>query len=207
MPVITVDSPHVVNAIMYGSQVGQNEFSFQRQLQNLSGVINLAGNQFIESAKRLHDKVNNSSIIESAKRAISFIGNKLDQNTILFLDNITDIQKANFTMQRWIMADPFVRNKFHNQEIDGYSNTYVDKFPSLLGDNHYDYRRVMDGVLNLDSDNENEPLVKFYFEDLHDSDQELTSIDKFKILDTWDVVRGFLAKGEKDPTSFWNEDL
>ena len=45
------------------------------------------------------------------------------------------------------MAQPDIRSLYHKGHCDGYSDTYVDMEPGLVGEQHYDYRRVMDGVV------------------------------------------------------------
>ena len=50
-------------------------------------------------------------------------------------------------MKRYIMANPHVREAYQEQRIAGYDGTYKDPFADDTIENHYDYRRVMNGVV------------------------------------------------------------
>jgi hypothetical protein len=66
-----------------------------------------------------------------------------------------------------------------------------------VGVQHYDWRRVMDGIATINDDS-----VQFtqYVEDTRD-DAELTVFEKVDILRTWNVLQAELSAGEQDPTS------
>ena len=103
------------------------------------------------------------------------------------------------------MANPVVRQTYHEQKCDGYSDTYIDNQPSAIKETHYDYRRVMDGVV-VDKDNDGWS-VKFYPDDLHDGDRELVHGEKVDILHSWDIIEMFMKAGDKDPTSQYGAAL
>jgi hypothetical protein len=108
------------------------------------------------------------------------------------------MQQAPVVMQRWIMAEPTVRTLYHKQECDGFSDTYKDMSPGIVGEQHYDYRRVMDGVIQEDGDSW---CAKFYMDDLVEGDTPLIFRDKMDILSTWERVTMYIAAGDEDPTS------
>ncbi len=88
---------------------------------------------------------------------------------------------------------------YHEQRCDGYSESYVDRFPGQVGENHYDYRRVMHGMVQ--DDQEHDWKSTFYLDELFEGDRELNFDEQVDILNTWDVVRSYLSKGQDDPTS------
>jgi hypothetical protein len=101
-------------------------------------------------------------------------------------------------MQRWVMANPMVRELYHKQRCDGYSSTYTDVSPGDIKENHYDYRRTTDGVM-LET-TEGDYVTKWYIEELLPSDRHLTNSEKIDIINTWTVVNNALMMKELDPT-------
>ena len=93
---------------------------------------------------------------------------------------------------------------YHDQRLDGYSDTYVDTDPGVIGEQHYDYRRVMSGIMAPVAD---ELYYTSYIEQLRDEADELTASDQFRILDTWANIENLILSGGKDPTSPWNADM
>ena len=106
-------------------------------------------------------------------------------------------------MQRWIMANPYIREQYHANRLDGYSDSYVDDAPGMICDNHYEYRRVMDGVFVFNEDPEDKEDWSFstYYEDIHNSDtDELDLTEQLQILRTWEALEHFVRNTDDDPT-------
>lgn len=106
------------------------------------------------------------------------------------------------------MANQKVREMYHNQQLDGYADTYLDLAPGQRGEDHYDYRRVMDGVvqdckiINAEGEEEDSWMMSFYFEgELAEGDRKLDVTEVSHILSTWDAMQAILAAGEADPTN------
>ena len=104
-----------------------------------------------------------------------------------------------------IMAEPTLRRMYHQQQVDGYSENYVDVQPGKVGEDHYDYRRVTNGVFMQDEDGE--WSAKTYYEDLLEGSGEFDFLEQVDILRTWEQMRIQLAKRKDDPTSRWNSSL
>lgn len=174
------------------------------QVKALMGnVYDDAANAFIARAETVFNKFNNSRAIELAKAAINQISGLFQQDIVRDIVRLQDFQIATPIMQRYIMAEPTIRQMYHKQMCDGYSDTYVDQYPDLIGENHPDWRRVMDGAY-VEKDNE------YYFSCYADNapDQtQLTSYDQMRIRRTWDNLKSLILSGTKDPTSAWNNDL
>jgi hypothetical protein len=101
------------------------------------------------------------------------------------------VRDANITMQRYIMAYPQLRELYLNNKIDGYSETYVNMFNDDIGDSHYDYRKVMDGVI---VSTENGFKFTHYNDELLPGDKPLSFVDRMTILRVWDEI-DFLLNG------------
>jgi hypothetical protein len=78
-------------------------------------------------------------------------------------------------------------------------DTYVDVEPGLVGEEHYDYRRVMDGVMQDTEDGG--WYAKIYVEDLKEGDRDLSHGEKVDILQTWSRLEYLMALNKEDPTS------
>lgn len=174
-----------------------------QQYNNISSFAKGAGEEFFKEAKDMYDKLSGSTAIRMARRAAQSITSVWDTNEIKRLTDIIEIQLAQSVMQRWIMANPVLRNKYHRQEVDGYSDSYIDNAPNDVGENHYDYRRVMNGM-TIEKDDK--LLCVTYPDDLLD-EKELTIEEQVDILDTWSKVEYYLSQGKEDPTSKWGDHL
>jgi hypothetical protein len=143
------------------------------------------------------------ALANAAKRAVS---NVWQGNYVQYLNDIGQMQWASNTMQRWIMANPSIRQRYLDQTIEGYEGTYIGpENPEELGETHYDYRRVMNGV--VEDSEEHGWTSTTYFEDLYEGDRELQLEEQVDILDTWSNILNMLRHGGEDPTSRWNSKL
>ncbi len=193
------------DAVMYGEQSQQNLGFFANQMQMLSQPLVQANAYFVEKAQNLYDKFNGSEAMRIARAAMRAVQGVFMKDQIQYLPALHSCQIAPPTMQRWIMANPVVREMYHDQRIDGYSDTYVDTEPGRVGVDHYDYRRVTDGVLRFDNpDPEIAWEMTRHCEILNEGDRNLELYEKADILDTWDIVEAFMSNGDRDPTSVWN---
>ena len=177
---------------------GLDYLLYKDNSQTLSNYIMQQMNQlptmFTEVGQRIYQSLNN---------ALDFVNNKIfklgimdklykenilvDNNYIQELLSFEALQQANLTMQRWIMSHPVVRQYYLENNIDGYSETYQNAFGNQIGEDDYNYRRVMDGIVQ-DDPNEDRWFVKHYDEPLYPNDRELENYDKFRILNTWSAI-------------------
>ena len=149
------------DALAYGvDQHPANTNYFQRQIESISNTLTEVGQTFFANTQMLYDQVNNSETMRIARAAVRTAKSLFQPNQILAISDMYQMQTAPVVMQRWIMANPVVRDKYHKQQIDGYSDSYTDMSPGIIGDQHYDYRRVMNGVIQ--EDNNDSWSVKFF---------------------------------------------
>lgn len=189
------------DAILFPEQSPQTSFYIQNQLNAFSQTLTDIGRQFVETSKAIYDKINDSNAIRLAKAAVRMAKGMFHPNMIIPLETIEDIRAAQPMMQRYIMAEPTLREQYHKQLVDGFSDTYADVEPGRIGEAHYDYRRVMDGIIvdEVDADGEEGWVAHHYFDELRGDDRDLDLVEQTAILRTWDVIRMALA-AEKDPS-------
>ncbi len=148
-----------------------------------------------------YNQLTNSQTIQHLKNLKNRIASLWEPNSIRSLLTINDIQQAPDIMKRWVMAEPNLREMYQLGGISAYDNSYVDKYPNTLEKQHYDYRRVTDGVSMMIDDHAEYTIYQEYVED----DDILSIAQKCSILSTWDIIQSHLASDDmSDPTSVWN---
>lgn len=202
---VSYAEPTEVNSLLYGQKHPNTLQYFERQLENVSQTLTDAGKSFMSNAHDLWNRYNGSEAMHLARAALRKAGSIFQQDSVRPLWELSDIQNAPLTMQRWIMAEPTVRKMFNEQRCDGYSSTYVDMHPGSIEGDHYDYRRVMNGLVTIDDDG----LAKttFYMDELLEGDRELFLDEKVAIRNTWEIVADLMKYGTRDVTSVWDNKL
>lgn len=167
--------------------------------------ITSSAQEFIQSAGEVYQAINYSDAMRKARAVVRTVTNAGTLDVVKELTDIGQLQNARPTMQRFIMADPVVRDLYHNSGCSGYDGSYKDFSPGVSGVDHYDYRRVMHGMWHED---ESDGKVKstLFYEDKGD-EEDLDAIQQMDILRTWDYVRAALKRGKEDPTSQENDML
>lgn len=188
------------SAVLYGERNQQDLEYFRNQLSNVAAlqVIGSAGQSFIDAAHANYERFNSAQALQLARVANSQVKALFQPEIVKSIMDIVDFQTASLTMQRWIMANPVVRQMYQDQRCYGYTETYVDHDPGKKGEDHYDYRRVMSGVVVETDDGW---YVNHYIDDLKDGDRELSDHNKVDILSTWKVVEMFMKDNDQDPTN------
>lgn len=188
------------NAFVYPEKHPSGIQYLKEQFNNFTGVLTNTANDFIQASRRQVGKFTSHAAVDFARNMLkSFVGNNtITTDRVMTLFEINQFQGAGLQMQRWVMANPEVRQLYHAQRCEGYSDTYVDVEPKRTGDDHYDYRRVMDGVMVIEDNNWH---AKCYVEELKEGDRDLTHSEKTDIINTWSRLEYLIALNKEDPTS------
>lgn len=126
-------------------------------------------------------------------------------NDIIQLTTIGEMQNPPPVMVDWIMANPDVRERYHNQQIAGYDEYYVDHDPGFIGYEHYHYRRVKNGI--FEENPQGEMVAVEWFDDLRKPTDDLLFGEQLVIMNVWDEMSKILSEGNIDPTSRFNASL
>ncbi len=199
--VIHANSDASFDALLFQNQSPMVQQYIQNQLTNFSETLTDIGRRFVETSKDLYEKVNDSNALRLAKAAVRMAKGMFHPNAIIPLESIEDVRAAQPLMQRYIMAEPSLRQQYHKQLVDGYSDTYTDIDPGVFGENHYDYRRVMSGFVEdiKEEDGSDGWVSKNYYDELRGDDRELDFTEQHAILLTWGVVR-LALNAQRDPS-------
>lgn len=203
MGVAVTLSPTALRSSLFGDNSGYMSGYLQQQMdimQNTYGNYGgeLMNNSLYNSLQQSYDVITNSLRTHSINQELSMANMKIVDDYFDRLTTFEEIQQANGTMQRFIMAQPDLRQAWLNKECDGYSDSYIDIDPGSVGDDHYDYRRVMDGVTQIDENGDSYFMI--YDEDLYEGDTDLDFEAQCKILDTWSAIKNIMDTSTYDMT-------
>ncbi len=164
---------------------------YERTMDHLSKITTSTSKEFLNRSRRVFEEINSSSALRKTRAAIRAISNIDRSGDIYRPDDIDGFRTAGFRMQRFLMADPVIRKKYIKQQIDGYSHSYLDIQQGAVGEDHYDYRRVTNGVFmpEVTEDGETQYVQRQYFERLIDGDRELDVEEQMDMIDNWYMQR------------------
>lgn len=177
----------------------------RNQAQEIGQYIQNTGNTFAQNVLTAYDTYYSDGALRHARVALSKVKSYFQEDKISELETIYDVQQAGPIMQRWVMTDPVIRKLYHEGRCSGYAGSYVDPFPGMIGEQDYNYRRVMDGMMVLSKPTEQEPdgnwKFEIYAEELLEGDVHLALHQQSAIMSTWERNRYALAHSLMDPTS------
>lgn len=204
MAQFVVGDNRVFEQLMFNSPSAPILDVINQDVQRLNLLGNNFGSQIMTTAYNAFDSFNSSDALRLARAATRGVMNVWNVDTIRPLNTMGEFQWAGPNMQRWIMAEPTVREMYHDGAVEGYDGSYYDMQPNAIGENHYDYRRVMNGIVELDGD---DWKYTTYLEDLEGDDRELDIDEQADILLCWENLRSHIEDKGDDPTSRWNSGL
>jgi len=187
------------DAICYGQHHPSTINFLRDQFNTVRSTLTEPARLFMEKGREMFEHFNGTEAMRFARDVV----NRVKGVTSINIDNVkplitlAELQSAGLVMQRWVMANPNVRERYHNQQLDGYFGSYIDMSPQDIGVDHYDYRRVMDGVVQI---TDNAWKIVQYHDQLVEGDRDLMIEEKSDIIHTWSALDYLLALNE-DPTN------
>jgi hypothetical protein len=189
MAIIVSSSSTGIDYALYGDKSHVVAGYVQQQLQQMPMYASAYQERMYQSLQNSYSYLTDSAVKHDIVRSLRTAGVDLGENFIVELRTFEELQKANLTMQRWVMADPFVRQLYLDQNVDGYSDTYLNTSDKYVGERDYHYQLAMSGVpVELDN---GMTLTKFFHaeEDLRDGDRKLSHHEKIAVQRTWANAR------------------
>lgn len=196
---LTHGSSSAWDSLLYGENNPQTVSFLQNQIASVGSVLTNAGREFMDRSRAAFDHFNGSEAMRFAREAVRSVQGMFEVPRIRQLFTVEDFTKATDIMQRWVMANPNVRNRYFDQRIDGYSDTYQNVHGTDIKEKHYDYRRVMDGIIEFNEEDGWKSTE--YVEPLIEGDRDLLFEEQLDILRTWNAVDLLIQLGKDDPTS------
>ena len=192
-------------AVVYGEVPRASIDFLAKQYDTYSAPLTEFGKKFFDSSKKAFSMFHSSEAMALARKALSKLDADYQTDHVMSFTKLSHFQRAAPVMQRWVMANPKARGMYHRQQCSGYQDSYHDHEPGLLGKDHFDYRRVVDGVMFFDEggrgyyETHDEPGIE-------DCDR-LMPAEQDTILLGWGKLEYLLAMGLDDPTSSEGEML
>lgn len=198
-----------VDSFMTGARPTQQSLDyFNSQYQNIvntaSSVNNAALAGVYQLAANSYQHIMQTRPWEMAEAVVRQTAHIFDENVIKQLSTLECFQTAKPVMQRWLMANPTVRQMYLDGRVEGYYESYIDAQPGLMGVNHYDYRRATNGMIQQTDEGWS---ATTWWEQLAEGDVELTFFQKSDIASSWAAMLGLIETQEYDPTSMFNSRL
>lgn len=158
---------------------------------------------FTARTVELFSRVKETSVYRSTLASVRRLKNRGRLDVIRQLTDVAAQQQASAIMQRIIMANPRVRQRYRKKMLEGYHGEYQEpnKYEYMHSD--YTYRQVMNGIATID---EPEVVATTYHLDVADEDI-MSEFDRSEARITWAAINRELDKGEDDPTSIYNARL
>lgn len=173
-------------------------FFRERVSRNVKYAANYV-NDYLKEAKDLIDNFDFDVLRDKVEAVRDRFGKRWDEDRIMRLTSLADLQQAKPKMQRYLMANPRVRKLFYGNKVNGYNGAFYSDEPGLYGNEHSDYRNVMQGGY-VGTDDEDRFVT--YLDVLHDdSDDVLTFNERLVIREAWALMDAELDAGGQDPTS------
>ncbi len=211
MNVINHAVPGLFNSLILPETHPETAAWIANQFVNTASTyVTEAGRAFIDRAQELYKKATDNSLEQLTRRIVRSAKGIFNPNAIMPISSFAELQSASRIMQRYLMAQIDTRGLFNKQLCDGYSDSYVDLEPGKIGDSHYDYRRVMQGVLTVapGQEDEEDPMMVFsnYGDDLRPDDRELDIEEQHIIINAWEMMKACIRE-KIDPTDIFNGKL
>ena len=206
--VIKGSTPRMFNAMLFPTATVETQEWLDEQWNRDNSMLTDIGRQFMNTATEYWNKIYDPNLQRRIRSIARSVSGMVHPNQIVNLDTIEAIQRAKPIMQRYIMAEPTYRRLFHKQLCDGYSDSYVDNEPGLVGKDHYDWRRVMNGIVqdHVHEDGTEGWSFTQWHEDLLVDDRELEKDEQFTILNAHELVRAAIGR-KIDPCDIFNGKL
>jgi hypothetical protein len=195
-----------VHAMLYGDvHPGTQRFFESQRGQGLRDLTQTAVNFMKDATDRFGFMATEATrnLIRNVRRKASWAWHG---DFIRPLSTMQDLQLAPPRMIRYLMAEPTARRMYHNHQIAGYDEDYVDPQPGVIGEGHYEYRQVMDGILEVDEETGNY-IATNWLDDTLEDESPLEFSEQLDILESWGQLTRRLEERLKDPTSLRHASL
>jgi hypothetical protein len=131
--------------------------------------------------------------------------NLFRSDDIRLLLDIGEMQYAPSNQVRFLMAEPTVRRRYHQNRCAGYDDRYIDVEPNMVGEDHYDYRVMHNGHVRHHEDGTFGS--RYYPQELRHSDDELDFDVQVDLIMSNQQLKWYMEQEDEDPTSRFNMTL
>ena len=195
--VLNLSEPSV-DRMIYGDRSNFLAGYLAQQMQQIGPVFNEFTQRVVNTIQNSYDFVTNKLVQYGIRNELSQVGLNVLDNYYMELTSWQALQDANPTMQRVVMCHPGVKQLYNDQNIDGYSDQYRNIFGKGVGEEDYNYRLYMSGVIRDISDDESK--YSLYLEDLMPGDRRPDHYEKDIAINTHAAIDWILENTKFDFT-------
>lgn len=192
------------NAMLFPEMNPVNRAYLERQIQSVMPMfVQGHGQDFYNQSMQYFHHYNGEEALRFARSVNVRQAETIEQPRIMVYTTAEQFQHATPLMQRFIMANPALRPMYAQQRLEGYADTYHDIDPGKVGWQQYDYRRVTEGVLQFDEEDETGAwqMESYPGDELREGDRALLVEEQRDILRTWSNYDLLQALTRDDLTS------
>ena len=153
---------------------------------------------WVQRVADIHDTFWDASYMNQMNQILQQNNNIVNPNRAYPIYQVNQIPYCSVYMQRWIMSYPELRELYYDSQCYGFEDTYVDISEGFIGMDDYNYRRVVDNMVNKDYKGK-KITISSITESLKEGDRELMLWEKINIMSTWNTVARAISEGI-DPT-------
>lgn len=190
------------NAMLYGETPVSIRDYIREKAETVSAYARERGNAFMSQVKDRWDEYNSDAVLRRM-RAIRerTKGAYYTRDMVRELTSLSEIQQAPPVMRQFIMADPWIKERYENQRTEGYGDQYINPYPGVMGQGDYYYRRMDQGMVHLAEEESAGYHYTMYYEILKHDDRELFPVERVGLKRTVDRVKYYMSLGKEDPLS------
>lgn len=186
-------------AAAYGRPQQSTINFLQQQFNDPSRALVIADQSFMDRSREIFDSNYGEDALNRLEAVRRSLRGVWDQDVIRPLFAVEDFQNAKPLMQRWVMANPFVRKLYKEGRVEGYGDSYADHKKQGIGKDHYDYRLATSGLAVFND--EDGWAATTYGDELLEGDVRPTFLEQIDIFDTWIHAEFHFMNGTRDITS------
>ena len=206
MQVIYADTMQTAIESVYGTRSDALLNDLRSGLSNYDhSILTDLGRKYNTDVQDNFEAVSGWKIVSSTRRALAAVNAFNSPSAILPLLTDEQFRQANQTMQRFVMADEVVRHLHQKKRIDGWSDTYQDLQPKVIGHDHYDHRVALNGIVEqkVDEDKNVTYQVTEFRGERKPWDVEFSTNELLDVRRTSMFARSRLKKGLDDLTNLY----
>lgn len=185
-----------------GSMTEHSAAAYDQYMQNYYSKLDGLGGWLGEAlgkARQAHDNFMESRLWEFGKIVKGNVGNYVGKYEIGYLGALRSQQSAQGYMRDIITANPMVMSLFQTEQISGYDKD-IHHLNKGIGEDNYFYRKVMDGGVSINRNNENSSYSLKIYSHSRDNHTHYTMRERMDARKTWRATECYIKNGF-DPTS------
>lgn len=210
MQIIRADDVQTINEVMYGPRSDALLNDLRSGLSNYDqSILSPLGRAYEAKVQENFEAVSGWKVVTATRKAVASLQGFDAPDVIVPLFTDDSFRAAPLIMQRLLMADTEIRQLHIKHRIDGWSDTYIDSQPGIIGHDHYDHRIAMNGIVEVKEREEGgqQYSVTEFFQAQRPHEEKLSPSNLLDVRRSAMYARSKMKKGLADLTSLYDENV